>query len=381
MSDPHDPASAPPGPASGGPLPEGPPSQPPSDAPPADPAASEPGGPSRPFILRPVATTLLMLALLLAGLIAYGQLPLSALPQVDYPTMQVRTLYPGASPDVMALTVTSPLERQFGQMPGLTRMTSNSSAGASVITLQFGLDLPLDIAEQEVQASINAAGTLLPSDLPAPPVYAKVNPADAPVITLGVASTTRPLGEVEGIVERQFSNKIAQESGVGLVSISGGQRPAVRITANVPGLAARGLSLETIRTAIGNANANIAKGSFDGVKQNYQIDANDQISTSADYKKVVITYRNGAPIFLKDVAHIVDARCHTCHAARPTYPGFAQAPKGVMFDTSAQIALQARQIMTQAVTTRAMPLNNITRITDAERQTIAAWISAGAKLQ
>jgi len=175
---------------------------------PEDPARAEltelGGGPSRPFIMRPVATTLLMLALLLAGLMAFGQLPLSALPQVDYPTMQVRTLYPGASPDVMALTVTSPLERQFGQMPGLTRMTSNSSGGASVITLQFNLDLPLDIAEQEVQASINAAQTLLPSDLPAPPVYAKVNPADAPIITLGVSSATRPLGEVEGIVERQF---------------------------------------------------------------------------------------------------------------------------------------------------------------------------------
>ena len=278
---------------------------------PEDPARAEltdpGGGPSRPFILRPVATTLLMLALLLAGLIAYGQLPLSALPQVDYPTIQVRTLYPGASPDVMALTVTSPLERQFGQMPGLTRMTSNSSAGASVITLQFNLDLPLDIAEQEVQASINAAGTLLPSDLPAPPVYAKVNPADAPIITLGVASSTRPLGEVEGIVERQFSNKIAQESGVGLVSISGGQRPAVRITANVPALAARGLSLETIRTAIGNANANIAKGSFDGVTKSWTIDANDQLSSAADYRSLVIAYTNGAPVRLSEVASIDDS--------------------------------------------------------------------------
>ena len=282
-------------------------SQPP--APPADPGAAlhKGGGPSRPFILRPVATTLLMLALLLGGLIAYGQLPLSALPQVDYPTIQVRTLYPGASPDVMALTVTSPLERQFGQMPGLTRMTSNSSAGASVITLQFNLDLSLDIAEQEVQAAINAAGTLLPSDLPAPPVYAKVNPADAPIISLGVTSNTRELGEVEGIVERQFSNKIAQESGVGLVSLSGGQRPAVRITANVPALAARGLSLESIRTAIGNANANTAKGSFDGLTKSWTIDANDQLSSADDYRQLVIGWVNGAPVRLSDVADVVDS--------------------------------------------------------------------------
>ena len=285
MTDAPDPTPAVPdpnGPAAGSP-----------GAPPSDPGApppAEPGGPSRPFIMRPVATTLLMLALFLAGLIAFRQLPLSALPQVDYPTIQVRTLYPGASPDVMALTV-----------------TSNSSAGASVITLQFNLDLSLDIAEQEVQAAINAAGTLLPSDLPAPPVYAKVNPADAPIITLGVASSTRPLGEVEGIVERQFSNKIAQESGVGLVSISGGQRPAVRITANVPALAARGLSLETIRTAIANANANIAKGSFDGTTKSWTIDANDQLNSAADYRGLVIAYTNNAPVRLSDVASIDDS--------------------------------------------------------------------------
>jgi multidrug efflux pump len=250
----------------------------------------EGGGPSRPFILRPVATTLLMLALMLAGLIAWKQLPLSALPQVDYPTIQVRTLYPGASPDVMALTVTSPLERQFGQMPGLTRMTSNSSAGASVITLQFGLNLNLDVAEQEVQAAINAANSLLPSDLPAPPVYAKVNPADAPVISIGVTSKTRPLGEVEGIVERQFSNKIAQESGVGLVSISGGQRPAVRITANVTALGAHGISLETLRTAISNANANQAKGTFDGPTKSWTIDANDQLASADEYAKLIVSW-------------------------------------------------------------------------------------------
>jgi multidrug efflux pump len=217
---------------------------------------------------------------LLAGFIAWKQLPLSALPQVDYPTIQVRTLYPGASPDVMALTVTSPLERQFGQMPGLTRMTSNSSGGASVITLQFDLNMALDVAEQQVQAAINAANSLLPSDLPAPPVYAKVNPADAPVITLGVSSKTRPLGEVQGIVERQFSNKIAQVSGVGLVSLSGGQRPAVRIIANVGALATRGLSLESIRSAISNANVNMAKGSFDGATKSWTIDANDQLGSA-----------------------------------------------------------------------------------------------------
>ncbi|MBB3955332.1 efflux RND transporter permease subunit [Novosphingobium sediminicola] len=262
------------------------------------------GGPSRPFILRPVATTLMMIALLLAGFIAWKQLPLSALPQVDYPTIQVRTLYPGASPDVMALTVTSPLERQFGQMPGLTRMTSNSSGGASVITLQFDLGMALDVAEQQVQAAINAANSLLPSDLPAPPVYAKVNPADAPVITLGVSSKTRPLGEVQGIVERQFSNKIAQVSGVGLVSLSGGQRPAVRIIANVQALATRGLSLESIRSAISNANVNMAKGSFDGITKSWTIDANDQLGSAKDYTNLVITYANGAPIRLSDVASV-----------------------------------------------------------------------------
>ena len=275
-----------------------------SNPPPPQVEVAEGGGPSRPFILRPVATTLLMLALMLAGIIAWNQLPLSALPQVDYPTIQVRTLYPGASPDVMALTVTSPLERQFGQMPGLTRMTSNSSAGASVITMQFNLDLSLDIAEQEVQAAINAANSLLPSDLPAPPIYAKVNPADAPVISIAITSKTRPLGEVEGIVERQFSNKIAQESGVGLVSISGGQRPAVRITANVPALGAHGISLETLRTAISNANANQAKGTFDGPTKSWTIDANDQLASADDYAKLIVSWNNGAPIHLSDVASV-----------------------------------------------------------------------------
>ncbi|ODU67410.1 MAG: multidrug transporter subunit MdtC [Novosphingobium sp. SCN 66-18] len=246
-----------------------------------------------------------MIAVLLAGLVAYRVLPLSALPEVDYPTIQVSTLYPGASPDVMALTVTSPLERQFGQMPGLTRMTSASSSGASVITMQFRLDLSLDVAEQEVQAAINAANTLLPSDLPAPPIYAKVNPADAPIISLGITSKSRPLGEVQGIVERQFSNKIAQVSGVGLVSMSAGQRPAVRIQANVPALAARGLSLETIRSAIGNANANAAKGSFDGPTRSWTIDANDQLADVASYRNLVVAYAGGAPVRLSDVATVV----------------------------------------------------------------------------
>jgi multidrug efflux pump len=248
-----------------------------------------------------------MLAILLAGLVAYRSLPLSALPEVDYPTIQVTTLYPGASPDVMALTVTSPLERQFGQMPGLSAMTSNSSAGASVITLQFRLDISLDVAEEEVQAAINGAQTLLPTDLPTPPLYAKINPADAPVLTLGVASKTRSLGEVEGIVAQQFSNKIAQISGVGLVSLSGGQRPAVRIEANVPALAARGLSLETIRTAISNANANGAKGSFDGPTKSWTIDANDQLGDADSYRNLIIAYAAGAPVRLSDVANVVDS--------------------------------------------------------------------------
>ncbi|WP_082456328.1 efflux RND transporter permease subunit [Novosphingobium sp. Leaf2] len=271
---------------------------------PQQPLPPQPGSPSRPFILRPVATTLLMVALILAGLMAWKQLPLSALPQVDYPTIQVRTLYPGASPDVMALTVTSPLERQFGQMPGLTRMTSNSSSGASVITLQFDLSLQLDVAEQEVQAAINAANSLLPSDLPAPPTYAKVNPADTPILTLAITSQTRPLGEVQGIVERQFSNKIAQVSGVGLVSLSGGQRPAVRITANVAQMAAHGLSLEKLRTAIGNANANLAKGSFDGPTKSWTIDANDQLTDADSYRNLIIAWQNGAPVRLSDVASV-----------------------------------------------------------------------------
>ena len=271
-----------------------------------DPPGAEGVNPSRPFILRPVATTLLMLAILLAGIVAYRFLPLSALPEVDYPTIQVRTLYPGASPDVMGLTVTAPLERQFGQMAGLARMSSVSSAGASVVTLQFRLELTLDIAEQEVQAAINAANTLLPADLPAPPVYSKVNPADAPVISLGVTSQTRGLAEVQNLVDSRIANKIAQISGVGLVSLSGGQRPAVRIQANVQALAAQGLSLDALRNAIAAANVNGAKGSFDGPTRSWSIDANDQLATAQEYKDLIVAYKNGAPVRLAEVANVID---------------------------------------------------------------------------
>ena len=267
--------------------------------------------PSRPFIMRPVATTLLMLAILLAGIVGYKFLPLSALPEVDYPTIQVRTLYPGASPDVMGLTVTAPLERQFGQMAGLSRMSSVSSAGASVVTLQFRLDLTLDVAEQEVQAAINAANALLPADLPAPPIYAKVNPADAPVLSLGVTSATRTLAEVQNLVDQRVANKISQISGVGLVSLSGGQRPAVRIQANVQALAAHNLSLDALRSTIAAANVNGAKGSFDGPTRSWTIDANDQLATAADYRDLIIAYRDQAPVRLTDVATVIDGSENT----------------------------------------------------------------------
>src|SRR5580693_9688028 len=220
--------------------------------------------PSRPFILRPVATSLMMVAILLSGIVAYRLLPLSALPEVDYPTIQIVTLYPGASPEVMTSSVTAPLERQFGQMPGLNQMLSTSSAGASSITLQFDLTLGLDVAEQQVQAAINAAGNLLPSDLPSPPIYAKVNPADAPILTLSVTSKTLSLTQVEDFVDTRLAQKISQLPGVGLVSISGGQRPAVRIRADIRKLAAYGLNIDDLRTTLGNANINTPKGNFDG---------------------------------------------------------------------------------------------------------------------
>src|SRR5947199_608697 len=262
--------------------------------------------PSRPFILRPVATSLLMLAILLAGAIAYRVLPISALPQVDYPTIQVVTLYPGASPDVTTSSITAPLERQFGQMPGLKQMSSTSSAGASVITLQFDLNLALDVAEQEVQAAINASGSFLPADLPTPPIYNKVNPADTPIMTLALTSTTLPLPKIEDLADTRFATKLSQLPGVGLVSISGGQRPAVRIQANPTTLAAYGLSLDDVRTAISNANTNQAKGSFDGPTRASTIDANDQLKTADDYRSMIVAYRNGSPVRLTDVADVVD---------------------------------------------------------------------------
>ncbi|WP_273527433.1 MdtB/MuxB family multidrug efflux RND transporter permease subunit [Pseudomonas sp.] len=260
---------------------------------------------SRLFILRPVATTLTMVAILLAGLIAYKLLPVAALPQVDYPTIRVLTLYPGASPEVMTSAVTAPLERQFGQMPGLTQMSSSSSGGASVITLRFSLDVELDVAEQEVQAAINAADNLLPSDLPAPPVYNKVNPADTPVITLAVTSATLPLPQLHDLVDTRMAQKLAQISGVGMVSIAGGQRPAVRIRTNPEALAAYGLSLADVRELIGNANVNQPKGNFDGPTRVSMLDANDQLKTPEEYAELILAYENGAALRLKDVADII----------------------------------------------------------------------------
>jgi multidrug efflux pump len=270
---------------------------------------------SRLFIMRPVATTLLMVAIFLAGAVAYRLLPVSALPQVDYPTIQVRTFYPGASPDVMATSVTAPLERQFGQMPGLTQMTSASSGGSSVITLQFSLDLSLDVAEQEVQAAINAGFTFLPRDLPNPPIYSKVNPADTPILTLALTSDTLPLTKVEDLADTRFAQKISQLTGVGLVSITGGQRPAVRVHANPTALASYGLTLEDLHTALTAANVNQAKGGFDGPRQSYVIGANDQLFSSKDYGSLVIAYKNGAPIYLSDVAEAIDGTENVNQAA------------------------------------------------------------------
>jgi multidrug efflux pump len=278
-------------------------------------ANSEPysgANPSAPFIERPVATSLLMIAILLVGLFGYKFLPLSALPEVDYPTIQVQTFLPGASPDVMTTSVTAPLEKQFGQMPGLNEMSSISSAGSSVITLQFNLNLSLDIAEQEVQAAINASNSLLPNNLlPAPPVYAKVNPADAPVITLAVSSPSLPITTVEDLADTRIAQKISQLSGVGLVSISGGQRPAVRVQANLQKLAALGLNIDDLRTTISNNTSNAPKGSFDGASQSYTINANDQLQTADSYKAIVVAYKNGAPVLLSDVATVVQGAENT----------------------------------------------------------------------
>jgi multidrug efflux pump len=263
-------------------------------------------GPSRIFILRPVATALFMVAIVLAGLVGFHLLSLSALPEVDYPTIQVTTLYPGGSPEVMSQTVTAPLERQFGEMPGLARMESTSSSGASVITLQFTLTEGLDVAEQEVQAAINASQALLPADLPAPPVYAKVNPADAPILTIAVSSDTIPLTQVQSFVDTRLAQKISQISGVGQVGLAGGQKPAMRIRADTQALSSYGLSLAQVRTAIDNANANSAKGSFDGPNRSYQINANDQLESVDDYKNLIVAYQNNAPVRLKDVAQVVE---------------------------------------------------------------------------
>ena len=263
--------------------------------------------PSRPFIQRPVATSLLMLAIVLTGIVGFRFLPLSALPQVDYPTIQVQTLYPGGSPEVMSRTVTAPLEKQFGQMSGLQRMGSTSASGVSLITLQFNLGLSLDVAEQEVQAAINAGNSLLPADLPAPPVYAKVNPADAPVMTLAVSSKSMPLPDVQNLVNTRLAQKISQVSGVGLVTLAGGQRPAMRIQADTNALASYGLDLTALTTAITNANANSAKGSFDGASRSYSINANDQLVTVDDYKSLIVAYKNGAPVRLSDIAQVVSS--------------------------------------------------------------------------
>jgi multidrug efflux pump len=262
--------------------------------------------PSRIFILRPIATSLIMLAILLSGIVAYQLLPVSSLPEVDYPIIQVSTFYPGASPDVMATSVTAPLEKQFGQMPGLNQMTSTSSSGASVITLQFGLDISLDVGEQEVQAAINAATTYLPAGLPNPPVYSKVNPADTPIITLALTTNILPMPQVEDYADTRLSAKISELTGVGLVSISGGERPAVRVQANPTALSAYGLSLEQVRTSIAASNVNAAKGSFDGPHLAYTINSNDQLLSSADYQPLIIAYKNGAPVRLSDVASVTD---------------------------------------------------------------------------
>ncbi|MCK9686443.1 efflux RND transporter permease subunit [Scleromatobacter humisilvae] len=263
--------------------------------------------PSKPFIQRPVATSLLMLAIVLTGIVGFRFLPLSALPQVDYPTIQVQTLYPGGSPEVMSRTVTAPLEKQFGNMSGLARMGSTSAAGVSLVTLQFNLGLSLDVAEQEVQAAINAGNSLLPADLPAPPVYAKVNPADAPVLTLAVSSKSMPLPDVQNLVNTRLAQKISQVSGVGLVTLAGGQRPAMRIQTDTRAMASYGIDLTAVRTAITNANANSAKGSFDGASRSYAINANDQLVSVDDYKNLIVSYKNGAPVRLTDIAQVVDS--------------------------------------------------------------------------
>ena len=285
---------------------------------------------SRLFILRPVATSLLMVAILIAGALAYRMLPLSALPEVDYPTIQVTTLYPGASPDVMTSSVTAPMERQFGQMPGLTQMSSTSSGGASVITLRFSLDVTLDVAEQQVQAAINAGANLLPSDLPMPPTYNKVNPADAPILTLAITSPSLQIFRLNDLVENRLAPKLSQVPGVGLVAIAGGRRPAVRIQVNPGALAGVNLSMEDLRTSINAANVNQAKGSFDGAARASTIDANDQLKSAAEYANLIVSYKNGSPIRLTDVARIVDDAENTRLAA------WANAMPGIILNIQRQ---------------------------------------------
>ena len=294
---------------------------------------------SRPFITRPVASSLLMLAILLAGLLAYRLLPQSALPQVDYPTIQVSTFYPGASPEVMTATVSAPLERQFGQMPGLDQMVSVNAGGASLVTLRFSLGLPLDVAEQQVQAAINAAATLLPTDLPAPPIYNKVNPADAPILTLALTSSTLPLVRLQDMADNRVAQKISQVAGVGLVTLAGGQRPAVRVRVNPRALAEAGLGLEDVRTAVGAANVNSPKGSFDGPSRASTIDANDQLRNAAEYRQLVIAYRAGAPIRLGDVAEVVEAAENSrlgAWAGRHDGPEAGQVQPGVILNIQRQ---------------------------------------------
>jgi len=310
--------------------------------------------PSRLFILRPVATVLLMVAIVLCGAVAYKQLPVSALPQVDYPTIQCVTFYPGASPEVMASSVTAPLERQFGQVPGLDQMTSTSSDGSSVIVLQFDLALNIDVAEQQVQAAINAAATFLPTDLPNPPIYNKTNPADAPILTLALSSDTLPLPRIEDLADTRLAQKIAQMSGVGLVSISGGQKPGIRVRVNPTSLLSRGLNLEDVRTAITTANVNQAKGNFDGKKLAYTIAANDQLLTAKEYQQLVIAYRPTGPVFLSDVASVIDDVENLRQAA---WMGFTKRDKGITESDAANTGGAAASAEKGPILTPAVILN------------------------
>jgi len=330
--------------------------------------------PSRPFILRPVATSLLMAAILLVGIVGYTQLPVSALPEVDYPTIQVLTFYPGASPTVMATTVTAPLERQFGELQGLSQMTSTSSGGTSVIVLQFNLTLNIDVAEEEVQSAINASQSLLPSLLPAPPIYSKTNPADAPVLTLAITSGSMPLSQVEDLVDTRLAPKISQLNGVGLVTISGGQKPAVRIQANPTALSSYGINMEDLRTALTEASVNAAKGNFDGPRQDYQIDANDQLVTTNDYRNVVVAYRNGAPVMLTDVANVVNGVENNNQAAwmnqTPAVILNVQRQPGA---NTISVVKSIKQLLPQLVNSlpKGIQMNTLTDLTTAIKASVA----------